>query len=41
MFVKQCSLHKSRAKYIWKKKTNKLPVHPYKPVSWSPTYQGI
>ena len=27
--------------YIWKKKTNKLQVHPYKPVSWSPTHQGI
>ena len=39
MFVKQCSIHRSRAKYIWKKKTNKLPVHPYKPVSWSPTHQ--
>ena len=25
MFVKQCSIHRSRAKYIWKKKTNKLP----------------
>ena len=22
--------------YIWEKKTNKLQVHPYKPVSWSP-----
>ena len=21
---------------MWKKKTNKLQVHPYKPVSWSP-----
>ena len=38
MFVKECSIHRSRAKYIWeKKKTNKLQVHPYKPVSWSPT----
>ena len=27
--------------YIWEKKTNKLQVHPYKPVSWSPTHQGI
>ena len=27
--------------YIWEKKTNKLRVHPYKPVSWSPTHQGI
>ena len=41
MFVKQCSIHESRAKYIWEKKTNKLQVHPYKPVSWSPTHQGI
>ena len=24
-----------------RKKTNKLQVHPYKPVSWSPTHQGI
>ena len=24
--------------YISKKKTNKLQVHPYKPVSWSPTH---
>ena len=24
-----------------KKKTNKLQVHPYKSVSWSPTHQGI
>ena len=24
-----------------KKKTNKLQVHPYKPVSWFPTHQGI
>ena len=23
MFVKQCSIHGSRAKYIWEKKTNK------------------
>ena len=41
MFVKQCSIHRSRAKYIWEKKANKLQVHPYKPVSWSPTHQGI
>ena len=27
--------------YIWEKKTNKLQVHPYKPVSCSPTHQGI
>ena len=27
MFVKQCSIHGSRAKYIWEKKTNKLQVH--------------
>ena len=27
--------------YIRKKKTHKLQVHPYKPVSWSPTHQGI
>ena len=40
--VKQCSIHRSRVKYIlWRKKTNKLQVHPYKPVSWSPTHQGI
>ena len=26
---------------IWEKKTNKLQVHPYKPVSWSPTHQEI
>ena len=26
--------------YIWEKKTNKLQVHPYKPVSWSPTDSG-
>ena len=25
--------------YIWEKKTNKLQVHPYKPVSWLPTHQ--
>ena len=41
MFVKQCSIHGSRAKYIWEKKTNKLQVHPYKPVSWSPTHLGL
>ena len=41
MFVKQCSIHRSRANYIWENKTNKLQVHPYKPVSWSPTHQGI
>ena len=23
------------------KKINKLQLHPYKPVSWSPTHQGI
>ena len=34
------SIHRSRAKYIWEKKTNKLPVHPYKPVSWLPTHQA-
>ena len=41
--VKQCSIHRSRAEYIYcaKEKTNKLQVHPYRPVSWSPTYQGI
>ena len=27
--------------YTWEKKTNKLQVHPYKPVSWLPTHQGI
>ena len=27
--------------YIWKKKTNKLQVHPYKPVSWSPTHHPL
>ena len=27
--------------HIWDKKTNKLQLHPYKPVSWSPTDQGI
>ena len=27
---------------IWlRKKTNKLQVHPYKPVSWLPTHQRI
>ena len=41
MFAKQCSIHRSRANYIWEKKTNKLQVHPYKPVSWSLTHQGI
>ena len=24
-----------------RKKTNKLQVHPYRPVSWLPTHQGI
>ena len=38
MFVKQCSIHRSRANYIWEKKTNKVQVHPYKPVSWLPTH---
>ena len=27
--------------YCGRKKTNKLPVHPYRPVSWLPTHQGI
>ena len=27
--------------YCGKKKTNKLLVHPYRPVSWLPTHQGI
>ena len=28
--------------YIYiRRKTNRLQVHPYKPVSWSPTHQGI
>ena len=44
-FVKQCSIHRSRAMYIFweekRKKTNKLQVHPYRPVSWLPTHQGI
>ena len=26
--------------YYGRKKTNKLQVHPYKPVSWLPTHQG-
>ena len=26
--------------YCGRKKTNKLPVHPYRPVSWLPTHQG-
>ena len=31
IFVEQCSIHRSRAKYILrKKKTNELQVHPYK-----------
>ena len=25
--------------YICEKKTNKVQVHPHKPVSWSPTHQ--
>ena len=41
IFVEQCSIHRSRAKYILWKKKNKLQVHPYKSVSWSPTHQGI
>ena len=27
--------------YCGGKKTNKLPVHPYRPVTWLPTHQGI
>ena len=27
--------------YYGRKKTNKLQVHPYKPVSWLPTHRGI
>ena len=27
--------------YMWKKKTNKVQVHPYKRVSWSLTHQGM
>lgn len=27
--------------YCGRKKTNKLKVHPYRPVSWLPTHQGI
>ena len=27
--------------YCGRKKTNKLPVHPYSLVSWLPTHQGI
>ena len=27
--------------YCGRKKTNRLPVHPYRPVSWLPTHQGI
>ena len=26
---------------LWEEKTNKLQVHPYRPVSWLPTHQGI
>ena len=40
-YVKQCSIHRSRATYCGRKKTNKLPVHPYRPVSWLPTHRGI
>ena len=25
---------------LWRKKTNKQPVHPYRPVSWLSTHQG-
>jgi len=41
MFVKQCSIHRSRAKNMSEKKTNKLQFHPYKPVSWSPTHHRL
>ena len=27
MFLKQCSIHGSRANYIWEKRTNKVQVH--------------
>ena len=27
--------------YCGRKKTNRLPVHPYRPVSWLPTHQGF
>ena len=41
MIVKQYSIHRSRANYIWEKKTSKLQVHPYKPVSWLPTHHFV
>lgn len=30
ILVKKCSMHKSKAEYmLWRKKTNKLQIHPY------------
>ena len=40
-----CVLFSSHNMYVYiycgRKKTNRLPVHPYRPVSWLPTHQGF
>ena len=37
MFVKQCSIQRSRAKYMWERKKQ---IN-YKPLSWSPNHLYI